>query len=266
VRSIIAYYILIASCALCAGPRSALLEADRTFVQAAGRAGKPSLDNFLDADFTFTGADGRTLTRSEFLRDPPTLAAAGDPQPYLYGDLADVQANMGRLHVVRVWVKRPAGWKIIVYQEVRSLAAPPQTTPSAGLECQNPCKTVPYVPKNDPERHVLEAYSALETAAMARNSSVFATLVADEFVAASSNSNRTFTKPERIQGFNQGRMGGVAPTALVSAQMFDFAGAILMRSEHRPEAGKPLHVTRLWIQREGRWMEALSYQTSVDPR
>ncbi len=259
-RSITAYYILLAGCALCATPESALLEADGAFM----RADRASLENLLDRDFTFNTSDGRTLTKSEFLRNPPQPPSTGAPKAFVYGELGDVQIALGRLHILRVWVQRAGVWKAIVYQEVLSLDAPPSVTPSAALTCQNPCKTVPYEPKNDTERQVLAAYSQLETAAMARNSTVFATLVANEFLAASSASDRTFTKQERIQGFEQARMGGLAPTPLVSAQFFDFPGVVLMRSEHRPEKGKPLHVTRIWVKRDGRWMETLSYQTAVE--
>ena len=80
-------------------------------------------------------------------------------------------------------MKRAAGWKAIVYQEVLSLEAPPSFAPGAGKDCENPCKTVPYVPQNYIERQVIAAYAKLETAAMAHNSAVFATMVGDEFVA-----------------------------------------------------------------------------------
>ncbi len=167
------------------------------------------------------------------------------------------------MHVLRVWVKRADGWKAIVYQEVMSLEAPPSFAPGAGKDCENPCQAVPYQPKNATEQQVITAYSKLETAAMAHNSPVFATLVADEFVAASSNSNKLYDKRGRMDDFDHAKMAGVAPTPLVSARMFDFGDAVLMISEHRPDRGKPLHVTRVWVKRNGSWMEALSYQTSV---
>ncbi len=109
----------------------------------------------------------------------------------------------------------------------------------------------------------MSAYSKLETAAMAHNSSVFATLVGDEFVAASSNSNKMYDKRGRMEDFDHAKMAGVAPTPLTAARLFDFSGAVLMRSEHMPDRGKPLHVTRVWVKRDGKWVETLSYQTSV---
>src|ERR1700733_8627172 len=182
---------------------------------------------------------------------------------YTYGEIGDVQAALGRAHVLRIWAKRDAGWKLLLYQEVQSLAMPPSFTPGAGKDCENPCKTIPYKPKNKTERQVAAAYSKLETAAMAHNSAVFATMAADEFVAVSSNSDKLYDKRGRMEDFDRATMGGVAPTPLLSARMVEFTGAVLMTSTHRPDRGKPLLVTRVWVERNGSWVETLSYQTAI---
>ena len=176
---------------------------------------------------------------------------------------ATCRRTIGRVHVLRVFVKRAEGWKAIVYQEVLSLAAPPSFAPGTGKDCENPCKTIPYQPKNQTEREVAAAYSKLETAATARNSAVFGTLVGDEFVAASSNSDKISDKRGRMRDFDHSKNAGVAPTPLVSARMFDFGDAVLMTSGHKPDRGRPLHVTRIWVKRQGSWVETLSYQTSI---
>ena len=88
-------------------------------------------------------------------------------------------------------------------------------------------------------------------------------MVADEFVAASSNSDRLQTKRSRMAEFDRSKDAGVAPTPLLFARMFEFGDAVLMVSEHKPDRGKPLHVTRLWVKRAGSWVETLSYQTGV---
>jgi cob(I)alamin adenosyltransferase len=36
-----------------------------------------------------------------------------------------------------------------------------------------------------------------------------------------------------------------------------------MISENVPDRGRPLHVTRTWVQRDGRRVVTLSYQTAV---
>lgn len=249
------------------GPDQAMMRADGEFVQAATKGDKPALAKMLDPNFTWTDSGGSVRTKAQVLTDLPRPVITGESttqlKQYTYGEIGDVQANQGRKHAVRVWVKRQEGWKAIAYQEVVSLDASPSFAPGAGKDCENPCRSVAYKPKNEAEREVVITYSKLETAAMAHNSAVFSTLVADEFVAASSNSNKVYDKRGRMDDFDHAKMAGVAPTPLMSARMVDFDGAVLMISEHIPDRGQPLHVTRLWVKRDGRWMEALSYQTSV---
>jgi Domain of unknown function (DUF4440) len=262
-RSVI---LLAGLCATLSAVEDPMMLADQAFVQAVAKSDMPALEKLLDADFTWTDSDGKTLEKAEVLRDLPKPVVATELKQYTYGEIGDVQANLGRAHVLRVWVKRPGGWKAIVYQEVMSLDAPPSFAPGAGKDCENPCRAVPYEPKNATERQVVTAYSKLETAAMAHNSAVFATMVGDEFVAASSNSNKLYDKRGRMDDFDHAKMAGVAPTPLTSARMFDFGAAVLMRSEHTPDRGKLLHVTRIWVKRDGSWVETLSYQTSVQSK
>lgn len=246
-----------------------VLQADSAFIQAVARSDKPALEKLLDADFIWINAAGEARTKAQVLRQVPKPVIADENSAelkrYTYGHLADGQTNLGRAHVLRVWVKRGANWKAVVYQEVQSPAEPPKVTPSASAECENPCKSVPFIPQNAIEREVIAAYSRLETAAIARNSAAFGTLVGDEFVAASSNSNKLSTKRGRMDDFDHSKNGGVAPTPLVSARLFDFGDAVLMTSRHKPVQGKPLRVTRIWVKRGGNWVETLSYQTSIEP-
>ena len=267
-RVIVSSVVLVATGgAETAHETQAMTQADRAFLQAVAKADKPALEKLLDADFTWTDFEGTIWTRAQVLQDVPKRAILDETDAqvkrFSYGEIGDVQANLARAHVLRVWAKRPDGWKAMVYQEVMSLVTPPAFAPGAGKDCENPCRTVAYEPKNETERQVVAAYSKLETAAMAHNSAVFSTLVGDEFVAASSNSNKLYDKRGRMEDFDQAKMAGVAPTPLTSARMFDFGGAVLMRSEHTPDRGKPLYVTRLWVKRDGNWIETLSYQTSV---
>jgi hypothetical protein len=45
--------------------------------------------------------------------------------------------------------------------------------------------------------------------------------------------------------------------------MFKFGDAMVMTSRQQPEHGLPLHVTRVWFKRNGVWLEAYSYQTTI---
>jgi hypothetical protein len=269
-RALVALAFLFTSLiAQAQAPDPAMLQADAAFVQAVAKSDKAALDKLLDTEFTWTTAQGKTLTRAQTLQAIPTAlitttqAKDLETKSYTYTDLGDVQANQGRAHVLRVYVKRPAGWKAIVYQEVRALAAPPTVSPGAGKECENPCKSLQFTPKNDTERQVAQAYMKLETAAHARNAEGFAPMVADEFIAASSNSDRIQTKQSRIVQFNANKDAGVAPTPLLSAHMYPFSEAVLMISEHKPVQGNRLHVTRVWVKRGGGYISTMSYQTAV---
>jgi hypothetical protein len=262
-----AIILLAGAAVVAAGQDAQMVRADTDFARAVAMGDKAALEKLLDADFSWTTAQGKVQTRSQVLRELPraaiTDAKNAESKAYTYGELGDVQVNFGRAHVLRVWVKRADGWKAIVYQELMSLEAPPTFTPGAGKDCENPCKTIAFAPKNDTERQVAAAYSKLETAAHARNSAAFGPMVSDEFVAASSNSDKLQSKRSRMEDFDRSKDGGVAPTPLLSARMFAFGDAVLMVSEHRPDRGNPLHVTRVWVKRGGSWVETLSYQTAV---
>jgi hypothetical protein len=244
-----------------------MMRAEAAFLEAVTKADASAQDHLLDSDFTWTNAAGRVLTKAQVLAELPkmTIAPARDAAWEVsdYGSIGDVQGHRGRAHILLVFIKRPAGWKAIVYQEVMSLPAPPSFTPGAGKDCENPCKAIPFIPQDDTERQIAAAYSKLETAAHARNSAAFGPMVGDEFIAVSSNSDKLQTKRSRMEEFDRARDGGLAPTPLVSARMLVFGDAVLMSSEHKPDRGDPLHVTRLWVKRGGNWVETLSYQTSV---
>jgi hypothetical protein len=249
------------------GQDALMTKADAAFARAIADADRPALEKLLDADFTWTNTEGNVQTKAQVLREVPkaaiTDAKAAESKAYTYGELGNVQVNLGRAHTLRVWVKRPSGWKAIVYQELMSRETPPSFTPGAGKDCDNPCKTIAFTPKNDTERQVAIAYSKLETAAHARNSAAFGPMVGDEFVAASSNSDKLQSKRSRMEDFDRSKDGGVAPTPLLSARMLAFGDAVLMVSEHKPDRGNPLRVTRVWVKRGGSWIETLSYQTAI---
>jgi hypothetical protein len=188
---------------------------------------------------------------------------AGKISFHEYGRVAVAQIDRDKRHVLHVWVKAAAHWQLLVYQEVRSLDQAPTVTPGAGADCENPCRTVGMQPANDAQTEVIAAYQELETAAESKNVDLWSSRVAAEFIAASSNSDRLFDKQSRIDGLRQSTMRGLSPTPLVSGRIYDLPGAAVMVSEHVPDRGNPLRVTRVWVNHEGRWVETLSYQTAV---
>jgi hypothetical protein len=260
---------------IAANDEQALLQIDR---QAFG-SGTSSIarnDNLLDSNFTWTDSSGNTRNKSEIMRDFRSGKAlsreagsgSGDGKIIIgsisaraYGQIGLVQTNSGNLYILRIWVKRSAGWQLLVYQAV-SIGAPPSAEPGTG-ECENPCNTVPFQPQNEDEREVIGAYQAVERAVTAHNSAAWAAHIADEFFAVTSNSDRPLDKATRMAGLDNRKVAGIAPFPLVSARMFEFGDTIVMTSLQQPEKGLPLHVTRVWFKRNGSWLEAYSYQTTI---
>jgi Domain of unknown function (DUF4440) len=268
--SLLGILLVISSIPLHAADASqAALAADHEYVQAAAKSDTTALKKLLDADFTWTSADGKRETRSEILKTLPKpllgSEAGAKIKRLTYGEVSAVMADRGMSHVLRVWVKRPAGWRLLVYHEVEQsneTHAPPK---AGATDCENPCKTLPYEPKNDAERGVIASWQALETGVTHHDSAAWAPHIADEFVIVSSANSHPFSKADRIAVLNRQKQAGVgsAPSPLVSARMFDFPGAIVMTCLHQPYSGKPIHVSRVWIERDGKWVLVISYQTKI---
>jgi Domain of unknown function (DUF4440) len=266
VAALSAATLLTAARPAAAADDPAVLAADQTFVQAAAKSDAAALGKVLDPDFVWIDANGKVEKRAQVLGSVPKSGlseAGGAGVRHDYGQVETVEANSGKMHVLRVWVKRPAGWRALVYQEVQSLDAPPKTTPSASQDCQNPCKSVGYTPKTETERAIITAYEGLETSAMTHNAADWDAHTGEEFIAASSYSDRLLDKPTRLGELKRANMAGLAPTPLVSAKLLVFGDAAVLRSHHVASRAKPLEVTRVFVKRDGRWVEVVSYQTAV---
>lgn len=128
----------------------AVLQADHALVQALGKADKTAVGELLDANFTWTDSDGKTQDKAQVLQALPALAIGDqsglDVKERTYGQVGAVTASRGKTYVLRVWVKRPAGWRALVYHQVRLSEQPPTAGGSGVNDCENPCKTVPYKP------------------------------------------------------------------------------------------------------------------------
>jgi hypothetical protein len=249
-----------------AGEDEAVLQADHAFVQAIVKSDKASLGKLLDVDFTWTDSEGKTQTRTEVLQNLPTPTSGYDAEAKerTYGEVGAVQANSGKAYILRVWVKRPAGWRALVYHEVVQAGAPPVAGPGV-KDCENPCKTLPYHPKNEAEQGVITSWQELETAVTNHDSAGWAPHVADEFIQVSSNNDHPLDKAARMRTLDKQKQAaaGSAPAPLVSAQMFDFGDTVVMTCLHQPFHGKPIHVSRVWIKRDGKWVMSISYQTTI---
>jgi hypothetical protein len=247
----------------------AVMQADHQFVQAVAKADAAALGKVLDAEFTWTDTEGKTLTASEVLRAVPKDALGDESgvevSERTYGQVGAVNASSGKVHILRMWTQRPEGWRLLVYHEVKQLEQPSTSAGSGVKDCENPCKMVPFKPANEAEQAIIASWQALETGVTAHDAEAWAPHIADEFVQISSNSDHVISKAGRIETLNKQRASevGSAPAPLVSAKMFDFGDAVIMTCLHQPYSGKPIHVSRLWIKRDAKWVMSISYQTTI---
>ena len=267
---------LAIQCSSAARDDQTLLETDRAAFGSSTTSIKSDGD-LLAPNFSWTDPSGKTQTRSEVLEDlrqgrglpndSDGATARGQVPPKAsvkaraYGQVGVIQEDRGALYILRVWIKLSADWHLLVYQAVR-IGTPASSEADKG-DCRNPCKAVPFQPQTEDERAVIHAYQSVEQAVAAHDSSAWGSHIADEFFAVTSNSDRPLSKAARMAGLDNQKVAGIAPFPLVSARMFSFGDAMVMTSVQQPLHGLPLHVTRIWFKRDGAWLEAYSYQTTI---
>jgi hypothetical protein len=104
---------------------------------------------------------------------------------------------------------------------------------------------------------------ALQTATVYYRSEEWGKYVADEFSAASSNSNKLLDKKSRMADLERSKFEGYAPMPVVTRKLFDCGDTFILVSQHQPLSGNAMHITRLWNMRNAQWMEIASYQTRI---
>lgn len=246
------------------GDQDAVRNADQALLAAIAGNDTSALGRLTDAQFSFTDSDGKTSARADVLRAVPRAAdQRGMSQAvFVYGRVAMVRSNRDNVHALRIFVKRKRDWQALVYHEVTvnpaSATAPAAPAQPGVAPCDNPCKTLPYKPRNAAERDMLRSWQALEIAVSQGIGAAWAPHAADEFVVV--NNSRLQDKAARVAAVN---LGGASPPPLVTAVMDDFDDAIVMIADHQPENGKPTHVSRIWVKRGGMWQMAVSFQNFI---
>ena len=240
-----------------------VMEADRSLVAAFARGDAGAVTSLLDDEFSWIDGSGRVMSSDQIAQLKPLLGDESGLVPIVhrYGDVVTVVIRGERQFLLRVWVKRASGWRLNTYHEVS------QDVPVFGhgpgkKEWDNPCFTLPYEPRSEDERACLASWQALEIAVMRHLPDEWVKYVADEFSLYAAT--RQHTKAGRVAVIReQARTdANSAPSPLVWNEMIAFPDAIIMRCEHQPFHGKATRVSRVFVKREGRWLMAVSFQTS----
>ena len=242
-----------------------VVEADRALVAALAAGNASAAAPLLDDDFTWVDVDGRVLGEpqmAEALPKPPFGDETGlTLTVHRYGDVAHITADRDKVFVLRIWVRRGGQWRILVYHEVsQNLAAAPHGP--GRKEWDNPCRTIPYVPRDADERECLASWQQLETAVMHHDPDEWARHVADEFMVV--GAARRHSKADRYAVIAEQKRTNAnsAPAPLASARLYGFPDAMVMVCEHQPFHGKAARVSRVFVKRGGQWLMAVSFQTT----
>jgi hypothetical protein len=242
-----------------------LLAADRALVSAPANGDAGTAASLLDDDFTWVDFNGRILSKQQLaqgLPQPPLGDEAGlKPTIHVYGEVAHVSVDRDKVFVLRIWVKRGGRWRALVMHEV-SQNLPPAPHGPGRKQWDNPCHTLPYEPRNADERDCLSSWQRLEVAVMHHEPDIWAQHVADEFTVV--GAARRHSKADRKAVIEEQKRTdeNSAPPPLVSARLFGFPEAMVMTCEHQPFHGKENRVSRVFVKRSGRWLMAVSFQTT----
>ena len=208
-------------------------DAERAFTTNLDKGDQKAVGGMLDRRFTWTNTEGTSRNRRDTLKDFAALVAANkgdsDVQTNFYGRVLTVRGVHNDARFLRVFVKRRHGWKafLLLDTPMPAAGAPASVEQAAGAgDCDNPCRTVPYVPKTQMDKDILAAW----------------------------------------QSTQMQEAGTGAPGDPVTAmRIYDFGtNTAVMTSQHTPyRGGRPYTNVRIWVLRDGRWQLALSQQVAI---
>jgi len=253
----------------------AVLQADTSFVQAAQSGNKAAVNKILDTEFTWINSEGVFQDRSEVLQNlpkPVTENGSGTGiTERIYGRLGVIEAHQGRVYALRIWAKRPSGWRLLHINEITQPEIPePPGAPAVVTDCINPCKTVPLKPATPGAAAALASWQQMETGAFHHDWKTWGYHVAqDDISIASYNTKPTGPSAERVRVNTQreaehpeNHSNPVAP--LLWGRLYDF-GAVLMLTEHQDYNGrKPYWASRVWVSKDGRYQMEFSWHTVIE--
>jgi hypothetical protein len=228
------------------------------------------LARLLHEEVTWVVPEGIVHTKREVLAKLPELAALSGANTEVsertYGQVAVRQVHSGQAHGLRVWITNSEGWQLFHVGEIVQPLRSEVTATRIETPCVNPCTTVPFHPESSAEHVVLTSWQEMEIGAYKHIGADWGAHAADEFLVVSSWSNKPQTKLDRVAAYNKLRENGVHTNTvapLVWAHMWEFGDTIFMIAEHTRYGGKPDIASRVWVNRDGRWLLAVSYHTIV---
>jgi hypothetical protein len=250
----------------------AALAAHRAFLVALEKGDARTVSGMLDRHFVWVDAQGKTRARREALKQLGMLAAvsAGDAEveTHFYGRMLTVRGTHHDARFIRVFVKRRHAWKPILLMDTPIAPAGELASVerSAGEgDCDNPCRSLPYVAKTQTEKDIVSAWQQTKLAEWKPDPAQWSRFVADEFMIVNNTTIRN--KEQRLDIARRAKDAGTGTPGdpVLGMHVLSFGtNAALMISQHAPyRGGKPYTNARVWVFRDGRWQLALSQQVTI---
>jgi hypothetical protein len=254
--------------AIAADEQAIAAEFDRALLAAAAKGDKRVAAVLYDADFTWTNAFGVTRNKSEALESLIREDNETEVETHFYGRVFTVRGSHRNLRFLRIWVKRGDDWRFYILLEtpVAPRAGPASVEAAAGQgDCDNPCRTVPYVPHTAIDKAILAAWQATKMIEWKPDADAWARYIADEFMIINNSTIRTRAERVVIARKQQAAGVGAPGDPIISMEIHDFGdNAAVMISQHFPyRGGKPYRNVRVWVLRDGRWQLAISQQSTI---
>lgn len=256
-----------------AANRQAVRQTDHSFINALAKGNKQAVGRFLDSGFEWTNNEGRTRDKSEALESLAALGADNegdsDVRSYSYQELTIIFGRHGNSWFSRVWVRRPAGWRLFTDMDTPLSKRPYRVSqsrkPGAIGDCVNPCRTIPYTPTTATDKAVIAEWQKAKVDEWHPNIKDWVTHVAREFLIINGHYG-SINKRQRVAiGVERQKEGiGMPGDPVLSMHMYDFGDTVLTISHHRPyHGGKPYYNLRVFVHRNSHWPIAWSQQTKI---
>ena len=271
------------------GEDALVMSADQKLGDAVRAGDRSSARRLLSLQFSFVDETGKAYDRKSFLSDlkGKAAASAADVKVRRYGRVAMVTGHRHSAHdddvfFLDIWAKQKGNWRALLMQDVAvaaddasASAAPSASAPAASVsptaapyECKNPCQALPYRVRSPAEQDIVNAFQAIERAAIAHDADAWSKHVADEFVLYGSGrapipKSGRIASIERQKADNRAVKIGEVETMRLS--VYDDGAAMTAIQMVPGNARPPYRAARVWVKRGGQWQMAISVQTDVKP-
>ena len=249
-------------------------QADSALLAAVGKGDATAAGALLDAQFEWTNAAGLSRNTAQALANISALATnlqrETGVQSYSYDQLEVFTGARPNARFMRVWARRPQGWRLFAMIETASTpgaAAPfPATIGGQALDCDNPCRTIPFNPETAAQREMLAIFKQLKVDEWRPNPDGWGRYVLEDVYYVTSAA--VMSKGDRVARLAQQRQSGAVALPgdpVVSMRIVEFGQSAVMLARHAPyRGGKPYYSLRVWAYRDGRWQLANTQQTVIE--